>query len=330
MALTIKEAVRKWGSEYLAICGLAKYFPTMNSESHVFFIHGTSGNDGVNTSGQIPDEPFLTITKALSECTTDTNDYIFILDYYQATGETWPISISKGQVHIIGIGYSSGPSSWIQPTGDTAAFSLTTGAKGVEIAGLEIGAGANHGCIEMATAGLWNLHVHDCGFGTENGMTGAYGIRTCDGAIGGELINALIENNRFGDKLTASGIEVPAALTGPNDVNGCVIRNNTFMVDNAAIGINVPKTTADFQDGGIFNNRFAVVPTTNGAAITWGIGTKGMIDGNHVMSKDVETIMTVGTDIPIFCGTDGNAKESWGLNYLCGAPLLVALDYTEG
>jgi hypothetical protein len=304
----------------------------MNSESHVFFVDGTDGvgNDGVNNEGQTPDEPLLTITAALAKCTAAKNDFIFLLNYYQATGETWPISISKGQVHIIGIGYTSGPWGWVQPTGDTAAFALTSGADGIEIAGLELGAGATHGCIEMATSGLWNLHVHNCGLGTETGMTGAYGIRTGDGTTGGELINALIEYNRFGDKLTASGIEVPAALTGPNDVKGCVIRKNTFMVDNAAVGINVPKTTADFQDGGIFDNKFAVVYNTNGAAMTFGIGTKGMIDGNHVMGKDDETIITVGTDIPIFCGTDGNGTMSWGANYLSGALCIVAGDYTEG
>lgn len=323
MALTIKEAVRKWGPEYLAICGLAKYFPTMNSESHVFFVDGTNGvgDDGVNNEGQTPDEPLLTITAALAKCTAAKNDFIFILNYYQATGETWPISISKGQVHIIGIGYSSGPWNWVQPTGDTAAFTLTTGADGVEIAGLEIGAGATHGGIEMATSGLWNLHVHDCGFGTENGMTGAYGIRAGDGTTGGELINALIENNRFGRKLTASGIEVPTALTGPNDVKGCIIRNNKFEVATGNVGINVPKTSASFADGGIFDNTF-LVPAEAGAAITFGAGTTGIVDGNRAYMLDESTILSA----EVFrSGADG---MSWGQNYVSGTLFALETDYT--
>jgi len=327
MALTIKEAVRKWGPEYLAICGLAKYFPVMNSESHVFFVDGTDGvgDDGVNTLGQVPDEPFLTITHALSKCTSAKNDFIFVLNYYQATGETWPISISKGQVHIIGIGYSSGPWNWVQPTGDTAAFSLTTGADGVEIAGLELGAGENHGCIEIATAGLWNIHIHDCGFGTENGMTAKYGIRTTDGTTGGELINALIENNRFGDKLTASGIEVPAALTGPNDVAGCIIRNNIFRVVDDGQGINVAKTTANFQDGGIFDNKFIVEGDDDGAAVKFAAGAKGMVDGNQAVYKDESTICAVATGNLFHTGADG---MSWGRNYISGTLLLLETDYT--
>jgi len=322
MALTIKEAVRKWGQEYLAICGLAKYFPVMNSESHVFFVDGTGGvgDDGVNTLGQLPNEPFLTITHALSKCTAAKNDFIFILNYYQATGETWPIPISKGQVHIIGIGYSSGPWNWIQPTGDTAAFALTTGADGVEIAGLEHGAGASHACIEMATSGLWNLHVHDCGFGTENGMTAEAGIRTGDGTTGGELINALIENNRFGRKLTLAGVDVPTALTGPNDVAGCIIRNNIFEVATGNYGIYVPKTTASFADGGIFDNKF-IVPAEAGAAVTFGAGTTGALDGNHAYQLDNSAPLTA----EVFqCGADG---FSFGVNYISGTLLTAENNY---
>ena len=82
MALTIRDACRKWGNEYLTICGYHKYFPTMNSQSHVFFVDGTStvGDDNAANQGQTPDTPLLTITKALSLCTDGANDYIFVMD----------------------------------------------------------------------------------------------------------------------------------------------------------------------------------------------------------------------------------------------------------
>jgi len=324
MALTIKEAVRKWGPEYLAICGLAKYFPVMNSESHVFFVDGTDGvgDDGVNTGGQLPDEPFLTITKALSECTAAKNDFIFILNYYQATGETWPISISKGQVHIIGIGYSSGPWNWANPTDDTAAFSLTTGADGVEIAGLELGAGASHACIEMTTSGLWNTHIHDCGFGTENGMTAAAGIQTTGGTTPtiGEMINGLIENNRFGRKLTLAGINVPTTFVGSNSIEGTIIRNNIFEVATGNYGIYVPNTSASFADGGIFDNKF-IVPAEAGAAVTFGAGTTGALDGNHACQLDNSAPLTA----EVFqCGADG---FGFGVNYISGTLLTTENNY---
>lgn len=322
MALTVKEAVRKWGPEYLAICGLAKYFPTMNSESHVFFVDGTDGvgDNGVNTLGQIPDDPFLTITHALSKCTADKNDFIFILNYYQATGETWPIVISKAQVHIIGLGYSSGPCNWVQPTGDTAAFAISSPANGCEIAGLEIGAGATHAGIEVIYGGVWNIHIRDCGFGTENGMTGAYGIRTSNGVLGGELINALIENNRFGIKLTASGIEICSAKTGPNSIEGCIIRDNIFKINSGDVGINVAFTSADFADGGIFNNKFILAEDSTGDAITLAAGvTGGFIDGN--IASVLANLATMNNNPYLTTTACGPA---WGLNRKGGSELAVS------
>jgi len=322
MALTVKEAVRKWGPEYLAICGLAKYFPVMNSESHIFFVNGDDsiGDDGVNRDGQIPDEPFLTITHALSQCSDDTNDFIFVPNYYQATGETWPIDISKSQVHVIGIGYSYGPCNWVQPTGDTAAFTISSGATGCEIAGFELGAGENHGCIEVRGSGVWNIHIHDCGFGSELGMTGAYGIRTGDGTHVGELIKALIENNRFGTNLTAAGIEISSLKTGPNSIRGCIIQDNLFEVNTGDIGISVAKAGADFGDGGIFDNKFILQTDVEGMAITL-VATVvgGFVDGNiasvlaNEASMDNNPYLTTTA-----CG------PAWGLNYKGSSELAVA------
>lgn len=322
----IAEAVKNWGSEYLALVGYHKYFPVMNAESHVFFVNGSTGSNSADNNGQTPDTPLLTITAALGKCTSDKNDYIFILDYYQATGETWPISISKKLIHIIGISGAAGPYPWVQPTGDTAAFVFASGSdcNGCEIAGLELGAGATHGCIEVWQGGNFNIHIHDCGFGTENGMTGKYGIRVGDGTSphAGEMLQWLIENNRFGAKLTASGIEVATGTyVGPNSVEGTVIRNNFFHVSSGDVGINVTETAANFADGGIFNNHFNVAGATTGEAITFGAGTKGVVSGNVATYLDNSGILT---SEPYNSGADG---MSWGPNYESATLHLLENDY---
>ena len=310
MAKNIRDMVRMYGQEYLAVCGLAKYFPTMNAESSVFFVNGSSGNDSAANFGQTPDTPLLTITKALSLCRTGKNDYIFILDYYQATGETWPIAIAKSQVHIIGITGNAISWPWVQPPGDTAAFTFGSDSAYSETAGLEIGAGASHGCIEFITGGLWGVHIHDCGFGTHNGMTAMCGIRATGGSTPtiGEIINGLIENNRFGAQLTLSGIEVPATFVGPNSVEGTIIRNNTFKVATGNFGINVLCTTANFADGGIFDNVFIVVDEA-GAAITFAAGALGMVDGNKAVGL-VSNALTAKVFLT------GEAGFGWGRNYV--------------
>lgn len=315
MALTIREAVRKWGVEYLAICGLAKYFPIMNSESHVFFVDGTAGvgNDGVNTLGQVPDEPLLTITKALSKCTSGKNDFIFVLDYYQASGEVWPISITKKQIHIIGISGKAGPWPWVKPTGDTAAFAFASGydTNGCEIAGFEIGAGAAHAGIETHNSGNWNIHIHHNWFGSSLGMTGKWGIRPSGGTsdFTGEMLNWLIEYNRFGTKLTEGGIEVPNTFIGPNTVKGTVIRCNHFHVNSGDKGINIAKTSADFLDGGIFDNTFELDGDADGDAVYFASGAKGSLHNNHAWTNDG----VVPGENPFFDA--GSTGMSFGMNF---------------
>jgi hypothetical protein len=309
MPLTIRQAVRKYGPEYYAVCGLSKYFPTMNSESSVFFVNGVTGDDTAGNYGQTPDTPLLTLTTALSLCTTNKNDYIFVLDYYQPTGETWPISISKGMVHIIGITNPAVPYAWVQPPADTAAFSYTTGGAYGEISGLDIGAGASHACIEVNTSGLWGNWIHGCTFGHTQGMSGLHGIWTPSG----EMIHWLVEDNTFGELLTSDGINIPTN-SGPNSVRGTVIQNNRFRV--SGIGINVPMTTADFDEGGIFNNRFEMSSDAEGKAITFGTGAVGWVDGNVGAMNDG----AAPTNNPYTGGT----TMIWGINYKGGTALLAA------
>lgn len=311
MSLTIRDACRKWGPEYLAVCGIAKYFPVMNAESSVFFVSTAArgGDDSAANYGQTPDTPLLTLTYALSLCTDEKNDFIFLLDYYQPTGETWPISIAKGLVHIIGISQRGCPWPWVQPSGDVAAFSLTTGAKHVEIAGLDIGAGATAACISMDTSGLWGLHVHDCTLGGQNSMSGKYGINMASG----EIIHGLIENCKFGGGLTADGICVPTNA-GPNSVKGTVIQNNIFRVDG--VGINVLDTTAAFHDGGILNNKFVMSADTDGKGVDFASGATGFVDGNVGVMEDG----AAPTNNPF---KDAGTGMGWGINYKGGTALLA-------
>jgi hypothetical protein len=307
--MNIRDATRKWGPEYLAICGLAKYFPVMNSESSVFFVNGNTGNDSDGENGQRPETPLLTITKALSLCTSGKNDYIFVLDYYQATGETWPIAITKQQVHIIGVTDEGCPWPWIQPPGNTAAINCSGNSGYSEIAGLELGAGAAHGCIEFTHSGIWGVHIHHCNFGSSTvGMTGKHGIAMPSGAN----TEGLIEKCKFGGGLTNDGINLDSAAAAA--LYGCVIRNNIFRV--AGIGINV-SLALNFYDGGIFDNKFVMSSDANGTGITFASGATGFVDGNVGVMEDG----AAPTNNPF---SDGGTGMGWGINYKGGTALLAA------
>ncbi len=300
MAFTVREMTRKYGVEYLAAIGNYKYFPTMNANSHVFFVDGTStvGNDAVRMQGQMPDAPLLTITKALDLCESGANDYVFVLDYPSSgdAGETWPITIDKQRVHLIGLMNGLLPRFKIYSpyaTEDTPAirFSIkaddSSYAAYCEIAGLILGTGSAssiRGAIESHHGGQWGHWIHDCAFGLKyrSGSDCKYGIcigRSSDTYAAGEMLYSLIENNIFGIGVVNSGIYVPdGTSSGPNSVIGAVIRNNHFAV--AGIGINVADTTADFWSGGIFNNTFEMSADTDGYGVTFASGAKGNVHGN--------------------------------------------------
>ena len=340
MALTIKEAVRKWGPEYLTICGLVKYFPTMNYNSHVFFVNGIStiGDDGVNTGGQVPDEPFLTITKALSECTDGANDYVFILDYpATAPAETWPIAINKQRIHIIGLQNGVIPRFKIVVPGDSDdapvfafAHHATEASYGAycEIANLIMGsqkALTGVGAIECHQGGLWGNHIHHCAFGLEgrSNTDVAYGIilgRSSDTYTAGEMLYGLIEHCRFGKLITAAGIYVPDGTdSGPNSIYGTIIRNNQFYVNSGDVGIHIADVSANLRGGGIYNNKFILAEDSVGDAITLAAGvTGGFIDGNVAgvlaNSATMENNPYLTTTA---CG------PAWGLNWKGGTDVVI-------
>lgn len=339
MALTIKEAVRKWGTEYLTICGIANYFPTMNFNSHVFFVDGNSavGNDGVNTLGQVPDEPFLTITHALSLCTSGDNDYIFVLDYPStAPEETWPIVISKQRVHIIGVRNGILPTFKIVAPGDTVdtpvfAFGAAGGTYGAycEIANLIMGSEKSdsiRGAIESHYGGAWGNHIHHCHFGPEGrSNTGAsYGIvagRSSNTYAAGEMLYGLIEKCTFGKALIEAGIFVGSGLTdsGPNAIYGLVIRDNIFYVNSGDVGIHINKATANFRNGGIYNNRFILAADDTGDAITLAAGvTGGMIDGN--IAGVLANFASMANNPYL---TNTACGPAWGRNWKGGSDLVI-------
>ena len=276
---------------------------------NVYYVH-SSGSDSY--SGLDKDHPLLTITAALAKVTHQNNDYIIILDYYQSTGETWPIAVNKQRVHIIGVSGPGCPWPWVQPPDDTAAFNFTGNNGYSEIAGLELGAGASHGCIEVTHGGIWGLNIHHNHFGTDTiGMTGLYGIYTPVGA----LMSSLIEHNKFGGGLTSDGINVPGN-TAANSLRGCVIRKNFFRPDG--IGINI-QVAADFDEGGIFDNRFVMSSDATGKAITLVAGVVGgMIDGNVAGVTGQEA----PTNNPYLATTA--CGPAWGVNYKGGTALLAA------
>lgn len=325
-AKTIQELTDRYGAKYALTCGISHYFPQMRSTSKVFWVEGNLGDDDAPDAGQTPDAPLMSLTKALSYCTNDANDYIFVANHYAPTSQTYPVQISKSFVHIIGDWGMKSPT-WLHAdaAGTTVpAIEFIAGGANCELANLELGAGTAGAGIKCSANGLWANYIHHCRFGMALGMGALNGIEL---ATSGEMNNWIIEHCRFGELLTGAGIEMPATLGG-YACRGTIIRNNIFRVANSAKGINVADAGADFEDGGIFDNKFIVRAADPGGAIFFNATAKGAIDGNHVVNKDVKTALAV-TDTSIHIGADGTGVASWGVNYYSGTLCTASTDYTE-
>ena len=273
---------------------------------NTYFVDGISGND--NYKGEYPSSPLKTIDAALAKCTTENDDYVFVMDCWSA-GE--PIEVDISLVHIIGVNSPHAPWACLNAGADTAIFTASSTGNSCEIAGFNIGGGDAHAGIEMGNCiGMW---IHHNAFGHPySGDTPLYGIWN-----GGTYNPAycLIEDNRFyGDgksdgTITGSGIRVNG---GGNYlmVNG-IIRRNSFL---GLIGAtNAGAIDLDRVQGAeISDNYFHVTDAADGDAIN----LLGQCRHNLIMNNKAAHGMGVasGNNITPYRDLAANTLNGWAWN----------------
>ncbi|MBA7651168.1 hypothetical protein ES703_58983 [subsurface metagenome] len=271
-----------------------------------FHVNGLTGSDGY--SGENKNNPLKTIKHALSKCVNDRDDYIFVHDCWAQ--ETFPITIDKSRVHIIGVGVPS-MNLYPQLFGDGEnIFELN--ANYVEIAGfgfVSVGASAIVSGAATPSYG-W---IHHCTF-----ATAALSLLNGIAVVGSQMGNMLIEDNIFGSNITNDGI------TG-QFVN-CIIRNNIFR-DCANVAVNL----GGVEIGAIIGNYFyQVIPaSTAGWGITLALNANGGIIANNVGSatgdetaggnpyRDLSSGSTIGTVL------NGWVNNHWGAQATPQIPAVV-------
>lgn len=264
------------------------------NQGDVIYVDGT-GPD--TNDGRTPTTPLATFLAALALCTNDRNDTIIVLDYFNAAGEGWPITVNKSMVSIIGVPLGGGMWPQINPTGDVAGLYIT--AAGVEVCNLSINAGGTSACVEMTAAPVWGIEIHNCWFG-ELG-TGQDGIRM----IGPY---AKVWGCRFGLGLTRHGVQIVG-----NATRGMVGEEGKEPNLFRALPSACITTTNQFAQGWITNNRFSVADAANGEAIELPATCNGVnVDGNRAFQGQAATAFNPFRDLGTNC---------WGLNYDGLAPV---------
>ena len=260
--------------------------------------------------GRYDDEPCQKIATAIGKAGAGTDDYIFVIDCWQQ--DTFPITVNKTKVHIIGLAGPMGQSQKMKPTGDTAIFVTNADGQYSEIAGFSLSGGATHGCIELAQAvGFW-LHHIDFGFDTVGG-TPQDGVKF----IGSNCQEARIEWCRFmGTGGDAMGYLTDHGIRGPNNIlmDNLCIQNNTFL------GLPGEAMHLEYAFGvQLLENVIALPSDTEGKGITLGVNCKGcVIDKNH--ANYGKTAMTANPYLDLAAA----GKNHWLVNYRAGVTILPA------
>jgi len=238
----------------------------------VWYVWGRDGAIGVDTnSGETPQSPFLTITKALSMCEDARQDYIVVMSYSAPTGETWPISVDVKNVHIMGADGAGTRLCYLTPPGDTAALSIA--ADRVTISSLAINGGATHGCIENdPAAARWGLLAQDCWFGVLG--AGQDGIRN---VAASDNVYLDVQRCRFGYAITRDGIRIEHNAT--RAMIGSPWGDGNVFERVGGVGVNL---VGNVVGAGIYNNLFICESDVQGKAVTLSAGCSEVVVAGNV------------------------------------------------
>jgi len=282
-------------------------------DGRVFFVNGIDGVGSDSYAGIDPTEPKLTLTDALVVCVSNRHDVIIVLDYWQPTGEVWPISVDKHQVHIVGLAQSGLPYPAIHPPTDVDAFQLTSSGQYGSIGRLTIGGGATAAGIEIGASGqVDGFHIHDCVFGHRWFGTPLNGIRQQEADTRGGNGNVIERCHFIGDhqgKGTISGNAIDLLVSGALDRTfyQMQIRDNVFA-GITGVAINEVRCNG----GEILRNKFIVPDAANGEAISLLANSLGvMVDDNVAMNG----MLAAGYGFNPYRDLAANVNNHWGRNY---------------
>lgn len=283
--------------------GMFQVLDNRMTTGDIYFVSSATGSD-VAGNGQNPDAPFATLAYALTQCTDDNGDQIYVMPgHAEAVAAAGGITASKKGVTVIGLGTGRKRPTFTLGTATTATIAVssnnftlrnvvidctgfdavvapvTVTASDCTIEGCEfIGAGAINqatSCI-TTTAAADRLTVKNCQFrGTSDaGMTAAIIIVGGDGHV--------IQDNFFIGAYTSGVGAIQNVTTACTNalVTGNIIRNLTASCTKAMVFV----TGAT---GHIARNYMQILSGTapiTGDAMSWA-------GGNYYAA----TIATAGT-----------------------------------
>lgn len=290
--------------------------PTGLGSGRVFYVNQQTGDNANN--GLSPNTPFLTITYALTACSANFGDYIFVLQAQDASEPAYPVNINVHAVHVIGLGrHSPDPLQRINGGGN-ACFQITGMETEIAGFGFHTTGAADVGITTPASA--YVCWVHHCLFA---GSSCAQGLTAGIGVAGQQFPWWLIEDCKFsspnGVGCTEHGIRGgPVCAT---------IRRNYFTAPAASGGECIHSPNVEI--GAIVDNYF-YSPISDAGVVGWAIFLEaagmegGPITNNHAMQTGDGTGLNPYRDTSS-PGDITAVSHGWGMNYSGQAVIAPAI-----
>jgi hypothetical protein len=274
---------------------------------NIYYVNGSgSGVAGAavasdNNDGLTPKKPLSTILAALAKCVNDRGDIIYVTDYYQPSGESWPIVVDKSLVSIIGYqSFLGGPFALWTPwvvgvaTGTNKAF-MDIVANNVLIHGFGMYASDTGApCVTM-DEGIAGVQLDFCRFNQ-----GTYGVHLTSGDTG---YGIAITRCFFQNGLASGGIYFN------DDPAHCLIAGNHFdRLAGPAISI------VQGSGGRIIDNHIGLAngyAAGDGITLASGVN-RYYVDGNRATLGNVAG--SSGNNPYVDSGV-ATSQNNWGVNY---------------
>jgi len=237
---------------------------------NIFYVNYQEGTDTTSwKQGTKPSKPFESIAYALTQCSDDDNDIIFVTTVTHV--EDQPIIINKRAVQVIGLpnnmpGLANQARCWIFPDAHVTGGVFTISAGDVVIKNFMLWGTAGQPCIDFGVeaTGVRQL-IQDCSF-----HVGSYGVMT--GPAANQPSHYLgIVGCHFGPTLSVGGILHASNGSWP-------LIEDCFFESIAMPNISV---TGGMAGGRIRGCQFMLTAdSTVGGAINMGNGTRWIISDN--------------------------------------------------
>ena len=262
-------------------------------DGEIFYVHAQEGTDSIfGGRGRRKEKPFATIAYAITQCSDDHNDIIYVTTSVQV--EDQPVIINKRAVQVIGLsnnmpGLANQARTWMVPDAHVAGGVFTISAGDVVIKNFMLWGTAGQPCIDFGVeaTGVRQL-IQDCSF-----HVGSYGVMT--GPAANQPSHYLgIVGCHFGPGLTTGGILHASNGSWP-------LIADCFFETIPGPNINV---TGGMAGGRILNCLFMLDSDTEGEAITMGAAASRWWIVNNVANDNTTAAITAN---PFLEAGDDNA-----------------------